>query len=213
MLFPFLCNKIIIKMNIAIFASGGGSNADVILKKLPQLLHEKNANASISLILTNNANAGVLQIASQHNIPSAIIILKGKTDAEIDSAYLDILKDHSIDFIVLAGYLKKIPTTLTKAYPQKIINIHPALLPAYGGAGMYGKHVHEAVVKAGEKQSGITIHYVDEVYDHGTIIFQEICFLEVNETGESLAKKVLKLEHANYAVVLADVIISQFPVK
>ena len=174
-------------MNIAIFASGGGSNAAVIIKTLPTLLKGKHANAFISLILTNNAKAGVLDIAAKNNIPSTIINLKGKTESEIDESYLDILNKHAIDFIILAGYLKKIPLSLIIAYPQKIINIHPALLPAYGGAGMYGKYVHEAVVAAGEKQSGITIHYVDEVYDHGAIIYQTTCAVEEGETGESLA--------------------------
>jgi phosphoribosylglycinamide formyltransferase 1 len=200
-------------MNIAIFASGGGSNAEVIIKILPQLLLDRNATANIALILTNNVKAGVIKIASQNKIPSAIIDLKGKADNEIDDAYLTILKAYNIDFIVLAGYLKKIPQAVTKAFSQKIINIHPALLPSYGGAGMYGIHVHNAVVKACEKQSGITIHYVNEAYDEGGVIFQMACDLEEGETGESLAKKVLKLEHSNYARVIADVISSQIPVK
>jgi phosphoribosylglycinamide formyltransferase 1 len=196
-------------MNIAIFASGGGSNAEVIIKTLPQLLLDKNTIAKIALVISNNAKAGVLNIALQNNLPVAIIDLKGKNTTEIDTAYLSILKEHAIDFIILAGYLKKIPTALIKAYPQKIINIHPALLPAYGGAGMYGMHVHEAVVLAGEKLSGITIHYVDEVYDHGKIIFQKTCDLEEGETGESLAKKVLELEHGWYSKIIADVVSSQ----
>ncbi len=200
-------------MNIAIFASGGGSNAAVIIKTLPTLLKDKQANIKISLVLTNNANAGVLNIAAQNNIPSTIINLKGKTEAEIDESYLDILNKHATDFIILAGYLKKIPLSLIKAYPQKIVNIHPALLPAYGGAGMYGKYVHEAVVNAGEKQSGITIHYVDEVYDHGAIIYQTTCDVKEGETGESLAKKVLQLEHKWYSKVLADIIFLQNHVK
>jgi phosphoribosylglycinamide formyltransferase 1 len=200
-------------MNIAIFASGGGSNAEVIIKTLPQLLLEKNTTATISLILTNNAKAGVLNIAMQNNIPTAIINLKDKTTSEIDTTYLNILKAHDINFIVLAGYLKKIPATITNAFPQKIINIHPALLPAYGGAGMYGIHVHNAVVHAGEKQSGITIHYVNEKYDDGAIIFQASCDVEEGETGESLGRKVLGLEHAHFATTIANLISSQNPVK
>ncbi len=200
-------------MNIAIFASGGGSNAYVIIKTLPQLLFDRNTSANISLVLTNNSKAAVLDIALQSNIPFAIIDLKGKTTAEVEDAYLQILKKYAIDFIVLAGYLRKIPAKITKAFPQKIINIHPALLPAYGGEGMYGKHVHEAVLQAGEKQTGITIHYVDEVYDNGAIIFQTICYLEEGETLESLSKKVLALEHAHYSKIIADIVISQIPVK
>jgi phosphoribosylglycinamide formyltransferase 1 len=191
-------------MNIAIFASGGGSNAEVIIKTLPQLLLDRNTNATIALIITNNENAGVINVAALHQIPAAIIDLKNKTAAEIDETYLTILKEHSIDFIVLAGYLKKIPTAVTKAFSQKILNIHPALLPAYGGAGMYGIHVHNAVVAAGEKQSGISIHYVNDKYDDGAIIFQTICTIEEGETGESLAKKILKLEHKYFATVIAD---------
>jgi formyltetrahydrofolate-dependent phosphoribosylglycinamide formyltransferase len=195
-------------MNIAIFASGGGSNAGVIIKTLPQLLQDKNTIAKITLVISNNAKAGVLNIALQNNLPVAIIDLKGKNTTEIDTAYSSILKEHAIDFIILAGYLKKIPTSLIKAYPQKIINIHPALLPAFGGEGMYGMYVHEAVVLAGEKQSGITIHFVDEVYDHGKIIFQTTCNLEHGETSKTLAAKILALEHLHYSNVIASTIIS-----
>jgi phosphoribosylglycinamide formyltransferase 1 len=195
-------------MNIAIFASGGGSNAEVIIKTLLQLLLKRNTTATIALILTNNAKAGVLNIALQNNIPFVVINLKDKKTTEIDATYLDILKAYHIDFIVLAGYLKKIPAAVTSAFPQKIINIHPALLPAYGGAGMYGIHVHNAVVHAGEKKSGITIHYVNEKYDDGAIIFQASCDVEEGETGESLGKKVLRLEHEFFAGVIADVVAS-----
>jgi formyltetrahydrofolate-dependent phosphoribosylglycinamide formyltransferase len=200
-------------MNIAIFASGGGSNAAVIIEKLPQLSQENKTTTTIALIITNNANAGVLSIATQHNIPIVILDLKGNPSSEIDNSYLNILKQYHIDFIVLAGYLRKIPAAVTKAYPQKIINIHPALLPAYGGAGMYGMRVHEAVVLAAEKISGITIHYVDEIYDNGKIIFQATCEIEEGETTESLAKKVLALEHEHYAKVISQVFFSQIPVK
>jgi phosphoribosylglycinamide formyltransferase 1 len=193
-------------MNIAIFASGGGTNAEVIIKTLPALLQEKNTSANIALIVTNNAKAAVLHIAAENNIASEIIDVKNKTEEELSVSYLDILTKHNIGFIVLAGYLKKIPTDVIKAYPQKIINIHPALLPAYGGAGMYGMRVHEAVVNAGEKQSGITIHFVDEVYDHGEIIFQDSCNLEEGETGTSLAEKVLVLEHEYYSKIIVDVV-------
>jgi phosphoribosylglycinamide formyltransferase 1 len=200
-------------MNIAIFASGGGSNAEVIIKTLPALLLEKKATADIALIVTNNAKATVLNIATQNNIPSEIIVVKNKIEEELSTAYLDILSKYNIDFIVLAGYLKKIPTAVIKSYPQKIINIHPALLPAYGGAGMYGMRVHEAVVNAGEKQSGITIHFVDEVYDHGEIIFQATCNLEEGEIAEQLSKKVQYLEHEHYSKIIADTVSSQIPVK
>jgi phosphoribosylglycinamide formyltransferase 1 len=200
-------------MNIAIFASGGGSNAEVIIQKLPALLFEKKSIANIALIVTNNAKAAVLHIATQNNIPLEIIVVKDKTERELSTAYLDILTKHNIDFVVLAGYLKKIPVDVIKAFPQKIINIHPALLPAYGGAGMYGIRTHEAVVNAGEKQTGITIHYVDQVYDHGEIIFQASCNLEGGETAESLSVKVLALEHEHFSKIIASVVSSQNPVK
>ena len=195
-------------MNIAIFASGGGSNAEVIINTLPALLLQKKATANIALIVTNNPKATVLNIATQNNIPSEIIALKNKTEEELSIAYVDILTKHNINFIVLAGYLKKIPIDVIKAFPKKIINIHPALLPAYGGAGMYGKHVHEAVILAGEKQSGITIHFVDEVYDHGEIIFQTTFNLEAGETAESLSTKVLVLEHMHFSNTIAEAIVS-----
>jgi phosphoribosylglycinamide formyltransferase 1 len=196
------------KMNIAIFASGGGSNAEVIIKTLPALLLEKKTSANIALIVSNNAKAAVLHIAAENNIASEIIEVKNKSEEELSVSYLDILTKHNIGFIVLAGYLKKIPTDVIKAFPQKIINIHPALLPAYGGAGMYGMRVHEAVVNAGEKESGISIHFVDEVYDNGEVIFQETCDLEEGETAESLSKKVQGLEHAYYSRVIGDVVVS-----
>lgn len=198
-------------MNIAIFASGAGSNAAVIINTLPQLCREK--NACIALVATNNPNSGVIGIAQHNNIPAEILAINNKTNKELTEAYLVLLKKYSIDFIILAGYLKKIPDAVIAAYPQKIINIHPALLPAYGGSGMYGMRVHEAVVAAGEKQSGITIHFVDEIYDNGKIIFQATCNLNETETGESLAKKVQELEYKYYSSIIVDTILSQIPVK
>lgn len=198
-------------MNIAIFASGGGSNAAVIMKTLGSFI--KKDIASLAVVISNNEKAGVLNVAADHNIPCEIILLKNKTDAQQTEAYLKLLEKYKIEFIVLAGYLKKLPKEITNAYPKKIINIHPALLPAYGGAGMYGQFVHKAVISAGETQSGITVHYVDEVYDHGQIIFQEKCAVEKTDTAEDLAKKILGLEHKFYTEILADTILSQIPVK
>ena len=198
-------------MNIAIFASGAGTNAEVIIKRLHTYLGE--IKASLALIVSNNADAGVLNIAKNNHIAFEIIDCKNTVLQEIPSAYLTVLTKHKIDFIILAGYLKKIPVEVIKSYPQKIVNIHPALLPAYGGAGMYGMHVHEAVIAAAEKQSGITIHYVDEVYDHGKIIFQASCIIENGETAENLAKKIHVLEHKYYTKEIANILLSQFPVK
>lgn len=193
-------------INIAILASGTGSNAEKLLKQLPELL--KNG-ANISVIITDNPNAGVLNVAAENNVDAEVLVLRAKTEKEKADTYLSLLNKHKVNFIILAGYLKKIPDAVIKAFPRRIINIHPALLPAYGGAGMYGRHVHSAVLQAGEKESGITIHYADEVYDNGEVIFQARCKIDAAETAESLAKKVLALEHEHYSRVAADVLQSQ----
>ncbi len=122
------------------------------------------------------------------------------------NAYADELKALGIGFITLAGFLWKVPSKLVAAFPNKIINIHPALLPKFGGKGMYGKFVHEAVIAAGEKESGITIHYVDELYDHGNVIFQAVCSIGKNDTADSLAKKIHLLEHEHYPAVIAKTV-------
>ena len=198
-------------MKIAILASGAGSNAAEIIKTLPNFI--KKELASIAVIITNNEKAGVKNIAELYDLPFEFLSLKNKNEDEQSKGYIDILNKYDIDFIVLAGYLKKLPKELTTAFPKKIVNIHPALLPAYGGAGMYGRYVHEAVIASGDLQSGITVHYVDEVYDHGQIIFQAKCVVEKNDTAEDLAKKVLALEHKYYTTVIAEKILSQIPVK
>jgi len=183
---------------IAIFASGTGSNAQQIIN------HFKAAeNIKITLVVCNKTGAGVLSIAEKAGIPSLLI---EKERFDIGDAYLPELLQYKIDFIVLAGFLWKMPVSLIQAYPKKIINIHPALLPKYGGKGMYGSKVHEAVIAAKETQSGITIHYVDEIYDHGEIIFQATCQVEEEETAASLAQKIHVLEHANYPRVIAEVL-------
>ena len=198
-------------MKIAILASGAGSNAAEIIKTLPNFI--KKESASIAVLISNNEKAGIKNIADLYDLPFEILSLKNKNEDEQIKSYTDVLNRYEIDFIVLAGYLKKLPKELTTAFPKKIINIHPALLPAYGGEGMYGRYVHEAVVASGDLQSGITIHYVDEVYDHGQIIFQAKCVVEKNDTAEDLAKKVLALEHKYYTGVIAKTILSQIPVK
>ena len=176
-------------INIAVFASGAGSNAQKIIHHFHQ-----HPWVSVSLLVCNKPKAGVLEIAERESIPSLII---EKREFE-ESGYVDHLQRYGIDYIVLAGFLWKIPPVLIKEYPESIINIHPALLPAYGGKGMYGKSVHEAVINAREKESGITIHYVDEIYDNGKVIFQAKCPVEEQDTPESLAKKIHALEHAHY---------------
>lgn len=177
-------------VRIAIFASGAGSNARAIIN------HFRNSPAvKVALIVSNKPEAGVLKIASTENIPSLII---EKEKFFRGNAYVDELKEKGIDFVVLAGFLWKVPSALIKAYQNKIINIHPALLPKYGGKGMYGAHVHEAVIANKETESGITIHYVDELYDHGSIILQAKCEVTENDTPESLAGKIHTLEHLHY---------------
>lgn len=184
--------------HIAIFASGTGSNAQKIIN------HFRNSDTvKVGLIVCNNPKAGVLQIAAAEKIP-ALLIQKQRFYEE--DAYLDEIKNHQIGFIILAGFLWKVPAALISGYPNKIINIHPALLPKYGGKGMYGAKVHEAVIAAGEKESGITIHYVDEIYDHGNIIFQATCTVDENDTPERLAQKVHLLEHKHYPEVISRIV-------
>lgn len=175
---------------VAIFASGAGSNAQKIIDYF-----KKSEKIKISLIVCNNPNADVLKIATKENI-AVILIEKQKF---MSTGYIPELRNKKIEFVVLAGFLWKIPPALIEEFDHKIINIHPALLPAYGGKGMYGNAVHAAVLAAKEKQSGITVHYVDEKYDHGKIIFQRVCPVDENETVESLSKKIHELEHKFYA--------------
>jgi len=184
--------------HIAIFASGAGSNAQKIID------HFRNSFlVKIALIVCNRKTAGVLQIAEKENIPSLVI---EKEKFFSGNGYLDELTSRKIGFIVLAGFLWKVPEALIKAFPRRIINIHPALLPAYGGKGMYGGLVHEAVIGAREKESGITIHYVDEHYDNGDIILQVKCPILDGDTPESLAQRIHELEHANYPVIIEELI-------
>ena len=184
--------------HIAIFASGAGSNAQKIID------HFRNhSSIKIALIVCNKPGAGVLKIAEKENIP-AIIIEKEKFFRA--DAYVKELKEKKIDFIVLAGFLWKLPSLLIKAYHGKIINIHPALLPLYGGKNMYGHYVHEAVIANNEKESGISIHFVDELYDHGQVIFQTKCPVLENDTPESLAQRIHVLEHEHYPKVIEEVV-------
>jgi len=186
------------KTQLAIFASGAGSNAQKIIE------HFKNhPSVRVALVVCNKPGAGVLQIASENGIPYLLIekerFFRGDT-------YLPVLKEYGINFIVLAGFLWKVPAALIEAYPQKILNIHPALLPKYGGKGMYGMNVHEAVIAAGEKQSGITIHYVNEHFDEGAPVFQAICTIDEKDTPETLAQKIHVLEHAHFPVEIEKIV-------
>jgi formyltetrahydrofolate-dependent phosphoribosylglycinamide formyltransferase len=187
---------------LAVFASGAGSNAQKIIDRF-----RHSATIKVSLIICNKPGAGVLDIAKSENIPF-IIIEKEKFFR--DNGYADELREAAIDLIVLAGFLWKIPSTLIDAYPGRIVNIHPALLPNYGGKGMYGHHVHEAVIAGGEKESGITIHYVDGHYDNGDIIFQARCAVMENDTPVTLASRIHQLEHEHYSRIIEELINKSF---
>jgi phosphoribosylglycinamide formyltransferase 1 len=174
------------KIKIAILASGSGSNAENVCN------YFQNSDVEVTLILTNNPSAFVIERAKKLNVPYKIF---SKEDISGTNNVIDILRDNSIDLIVLAGYLWLIPTSLVEAYPNKIINIHPALLPKFGGKGMYGDRVHTAVKENGESESGISIHYVNDHYDEGAIIAQYSCKIEQSDTVEMIANKVHKLEY------------------
>jgi phosphoribosylglycinamide formyltransferase-1 len=181
-------------MHIAVFASGAGSNTRKIIDYF-----RHHATVAVSLVVSNQPAAGVLQIAREEGIASLIIEKERFMQGD---AYVAELRQRHIGFIVLAGFLWKVPPALVAAYPRGIINIHPALLPKYGGKGMYGRKVHEAVLANGEKDSGITIHYVDELYDHGTIIYQASCAVTADDTPDTLAGKIHLLEHTSYPLVI-----------
>jgi phosphoribosylglycinamide formyltransferase-1 len=184
--------------NIAIFASGNGSNAEKIIRYF-----DKRADKCVTLVLSNNSKAKVLERAKSLGVETVTFSRSQFYDTiEI----LEILNQHKIDFIVLAGFLWLIPGYLLQNFPKKIINIHPALLPKYGGKGMYGAKVHESVIKNGDAESGITIHYVNEFYDDGQIIFQARCPVEPSETSDSLANKIHALEHKYFPVVVDQVL-------
>ncbi|MGI9138107.1 MAG: formyltransferase family protein [Sediminibacterium sp.] len=209
-----LNNISVAPIHVAIFASGAGSNARKIIEYF-----ENQYVVKVSLIVCNVPNAGVLAIAKEKGIPT-LLINKSEFAA---TGYVESLHNSDIQFIVLAGFLWKIPEVLVRAYQagmkidgtmvngkenvsKGIINIHPALLPKFGGKGMYGSRVHEAVIAAGEKESGITIHWVNEHYDEGGIIFQASCEIDSKDTPETLANKIHALEHAHFAPTIAKLL-------
>jgi phosphoribosylglycinamide formyltransferase-1 len=183
---------------IAIFASGSGTNAERIISHF-----SNHPSIAVSLILSNNPDAYVLERAKNHRIPSFVFNRRQLTDNIIIP---ELLKDAGITFIVLAGFLWLIPVNLLQAYRGRIVNIHPALLPKYGGKGMYGMKVHESVILAGEKESGISIHYVNENYDEGDIILQARCPVLPGDTPETLASRIHELEYQYYPEIIEKVI-------
>ncbi|AWO01304.1 phosphoribosylglycinamide formyltransferase [Chitinophaga alhagiae] len=180
--------------NIAIFASGTGSNAQKIIDHF-----RSSGLARVSVILSNKADAGVLTIAEREQIPAVVI---DKEQFFRGDTYVKLLQELGTDLVVLAGFLWKVPANLVQAFSGRIINIHPALLPKFGGKGMYGHFVHEAVLAAGEKESGITIHYVNEKYDDGGVILQERCAILPEDTPDTLARKVQVLEHQWFPLIV-----------
>lgn len=186
--------------NIAIFASGSGTNAENIIQYFHQ---NNNPKHKVKLILSNKKQAKVHDRAKSLNVKS---ITFSRDDFYSSERVIDLLKEHEIDFIVLAGFLWLVPKKLVQSFQNKIVNIHPALLPKYGGKGMYGDFVHKAVIEAKEKESGITIHWVNENYDEGDIIFQAKCEVNENDTPESLAKKIHQLEYDYFPKVIEGVL-------
>ena len=186
---------------IAIFASGSGSNAENIIQYFAQ-----KPQFCVKSVFCNVPDAYVLERAKKYRIPS--FVFNREEFRNPDKVFRQ-LQEQEIDFIVLAGFLWLMPSFITAAWPNKIVNIHPALLPAYGGKGMYGHHVHEAVIAAGEKESGITIHYVNDHYDQGAIIFQAKCPVLPTDTPDDLAARVHELEYRYYPQIIAETILRQ----
>lgn len=181
---------------LAVFASGSGSNAQKIIEYFQ--VHD---SIRVVVVVTNNPEAGVIAIAERYGIP---VLIVSRNDFRREDCMLYMLTSHGIDYIVLAGFLWLLPPFLVKHFPNKILNIHPSLLPAYGGKGMYGHFVHEAVFNAGEKESGCTIHVVNEAYDDGQILFQAVCPITPDMSATEIAQAVLKLEHIYYAAVIEN---------
>lgn len=184
--------------NIAILASGNGTNAENLARyfRLRQ-------TAVVGLVLTNRLSAYVLQRARDLGVPALCF---GKEDWVDGQPVLRVLQEYNIDFVVLAGFLARVPDNILHAYPNRMVNIHPSLLPKFGGKGMYGDRVHQAVLAAGETESGITIHYVNEHYDEGAVIRQYICPVLPDDTPETLAARVHALEYAHYPEVIEELV-------
>jgi len=195
-------------IHVAIFASGAGTNAKKIIEYFESRPNQSKSRIKISLVVCNVPGAGVLEIAKSKGIPTLMV---NKTEFA-STGYVESLQNADIHFIVLAGFLWKVPEVLVNAYQpgngnaKGIINIHPALLPNYGGKGMYGARVHEAVVAAGEKETGITIHWVDAHYDEGDIILQKKCRIEHTDTPSTVAQKIHLLEHQYFAPTIEKIL-------
>jgi phosphoribosylglycinamide formyltransferase-1 len=184
--------------NIAIFASGSGTNAENIVRYF-----RPGTIGRVQMVLTNREDAGVIERCQA--LGTEVIVFNRKQFYHSNEV-LELLFERDIDFIVLAGFLWLVPDYMTESFENKIINIHPALLPKYGGKGMYGMHVHRSVINAGETQSGISIHYVNRAYDEGDIIFQASCVVEADDTPDSLAGRIHELEYAHFPLVIEQLL-------
>lgn len=197
-------------IRIAVFASGRGSNfikihRNILRGKIP---------AQVVCFLTDNSQAPALQYALKHYIPNVILSPKNFSDpSHFEIEMLNFLQQHQSEWIVLAGYLKKIPDKVVEIYKNKIVNIHPALLPAFGGKGMYGMHVHEAVYASGAKISGVTVHLVNEIYDAGPIVLQKAVDIEDCQDPSEIAAKVLKVEHKLYSLALIKLFTRSYSIQ
>lgn len=191
------------KKKLAVFCSGGGSN----FKALHKNIREKNLPCEIALCLSNNSQSGAMQFARDNNIDAVHLSSRSAASEEAFIAkMLEELHQRAIDFILLAGYMKHIPKEIIAEYPKRILNIHPALLPKFGGAGMFGMNVHRAVIESRAQESGATVHFVDEGYDTGEILIQKSVQVLPSDTPESLAEKVLQIEHQIYTEALEKIL-------
>lgn len=187
-------------MNIAVFASGRGSNFQAILNAID----DGRLPARVALLVSNNSKAGALELARSRKIPAMHLNQKQYSSEDMyEERLLELLERHGVELIALAGYMKRIPVKVIDRYKNRILNIHPALLPAFGGAGMYGIHVHEAVLASGARTTGATVHIVDEEYDEGPIVMQKAVDVLSGDTPETLAARVLLVEHEIYPKAIA----------
>ncbi len=182
------------RLHIAVFASGRGSNFRAVLEEIRS---GKIPNAEIAVVISNSSTSGALATAREHALPAVHCSRqKFQSDEEFASGLRALLSEYGVNFIVLAGYMKMVPLGIVREFRHRILNVHPALLPAFGGKGMYGRFVHEAVIAYGAKVSGATVHLVDEEYDHGPVVLQSCVPVDDSDSPDSLAAKVLAVEHA-----------------
>ncbi|MFZ0390434.1 MAG: phosphoribosylglycinamide formyltransferase [Calditrichia bacterium] len=196
--------------NTAILASGRGSN----FMNIHQQIKSGKLNAAISCLITDNPMAGALKYAQENDIPTYIVRPNTfGSPRKFGEALLHILEENQVEWIILAGYLKKIPENLTAKYSNRIVNIHPALLPAFGGKGMYGRHVHQAVLNSGAQVSGVTVHLVNNDYDRGPVVMQQAVDISECHSAEAIAEKVLEIEHRIYSKALQRLLDRKFEIK